>query len=309
MSVDSAYPSEALHESVGVERFDGHASTLEGPRERRTRGFVRRMMSNRLSAFGVILLGAIILIVVVGPFVWRIDPNAQNLGLRVAPPSSDHPLGTDSLGRDVLSRVLHGGRVSLAIAFGSTLLSTFIGGTVGLVAGFTGGKVDTVLMRIGDVMLAVPFLLLAMMISVTLGPGIRNTVIALTIPAIPREARIIRSAVISVKERDYVFAARACGVRTSRIMTRHVLSNSMSIVLVMVAASVSFTLLAVAGLGFLGLGVQPPDAEWGAMLTDGRTYIVNRPLVILIPGLAIFLAALSANLVGDALRDALDPNR
>jgi peptide/nickel transport system permease protein len=271
--------------------------------------FFRRLMANRLSAFGVVLLTAIVLIVLAGPLLWRTSPNAQDLLFRSAPPSAAHPLGTDNLGRDVLSRVLHGGRVSLAISFGSTFLSVVTGLALGLAAGFTGGIVDTIIMRIGDVMLSIPFLLLALMIAITLGPGIINTVIALTIPAIPREARIVRSVVISVKERDHVFAARACGVRTSRIMTRHVLANSMSVVLVMAAASVSFTLLGAAGLGFLGLGVQPPGAEWGAMLTDGRTYIINRPLVVIVPGLAIFLSALSANLVGDALRDTLDPNR
>lgn len=289
------------------------AGAGEGPEVRaarsniRLRSFLRRLFSNRISGVGVALLIIIALAVVIGPLVWAVDPNTQDLAARIAAPSAAHPLGTDLLGRDVLSRVLHGGRVSLAIATSSILLSTVVGGGVGLIAGFVGGIVDSVLMRIGDVILAVPFLLLALMVSATLGTGVTNTVLALTIPAIPRDARVVRAAVLSVKERDFVLAARASGVRRSRIMIRHVLSNSMSVVLMSMAVGMGFTLLAVAGLGFLGLGVQPPDPEWGAMLSDAQSYIINRPLAVLVPGLAIFLAALSANLIGDAVRDALDP--
>jgi len=268
--------------------------------------FMRRLLTNRLSGFGFVLLLAIILAVVIGPLIWTVDPAAQNLAERIAPPSAAHPLGTDSLGRDVLSRILYGGRTTLLITFTAVLLSGIIGAAIGLIAGYFGGVVDAVLMRINDVLLALPFLLLALMISVALGPGIVNTAIALTIPAIPRDARLVRAAVLSVKQGDYVFAARASGVRSRVIITRHVLRNISSGVLMVMSVGVAYSLLAVAGLGFLGLGVQPPAAEWGAMLTDGRMYIISNPVVVLVPGLAIMLTALAANLVGDAFRDAFD---
>lgn len=268
--------------------------------------FVRRLLSNRLSGFGFILLLTVILVVALGPLVWTIDPNAQNLAERIAAPSWAHPFGTDNLGRDVLSRILHGGRATLLIAFTAVILSGVIGAAIGLIAGYFGGVIDAVLMRINDILLALPFLLLALMISVALGPGIVNTAIALTIPAIPRDARLVRAAVLSVKQGDYVFAARAAGVRSHRIITHHVLRNISSGVLMVMSVGVAYSLLAVAGLGFLGLGVQPPAAEWGAMLTDGRTYIVSNPIVVLVPGLAIMITALAANLVGDAFRDAFD---
>jgi ABC-type dipeptide/oligopeptide/nickel transport systems, permease components len=268
--------------------------------------FVRRLLTNRLSGFGFVLLLAIILAVVFGPLIWTVDPTAQNLAERIAPPSAAHPLGTDSLGRDVLSRILYGGRTTLLITFTAVLLSGIIGAAIGLIAGYFGGAIDAVLMRINDVLLALPFLLLALMISVALGPGVVNTAIALTIPAIPRDARLVRAAVLSVKQGDYVFAARASGVRPRRIITHHVLRNISSGVLMVMSVGVAYSLLAVAGLGFLGLGVQPPAAEWGAMLTDGRMYIISNPVVVLVPGLAIMLTALAANLVGDAFRDAFD---
>lgn len=268
--------------------------------------FVRRLLTNRLSGFGFVLLLAIVLAVVFGPLIWTVDPNAQNVVDRIAPPSTAHPLGTDNLGRDVLSRIFYGGRTTLLITFTAVVLSGIIGAAVGLIAGYFGGVVDAVLMRINDVLLALPFLLLALMISVALGPGIVNTAIALTIPAIPRDARLVRAAVLSVKQGDYVFAANASGVRSRRIITHHVLRNISSGVLMVMSVGVAYSLLAVAGLGFLGLGVQPPAAEWGAMLTDGRMYIISSPVVVLVPGLAIILTALAANLVGDAFRDAFD---
>ncbi|WP_448002154.1 ABC transporter permease [Agromyces bauzanensis] len=283
-------------------RFSGFLKDVRG-------GFLRRLLVNPMSRIGLALLSVIIVLVIVGPIFWTADPDLNNLAERIAPPSWAHPLGTDSLGRDVFARVLHGGRVSLLLTFASVVLSGVLGGVIGLVTGYLGGWVDAVLMRVNDVFLALPFLLLALMISVTLGPGLVNTVIALTVPAIPRDARLVRSAVLSVKEGDYVFAAHATGVRPSRIMFRHVLRNISSVVLVVVSVGMAQTLLAVAGLGFLGLGVQPPAPEWGAMLSDAQAYIISNPVVVLVPGLAILITALAANLVGDAFRDAFDTSR
>jgi peptide/nickel transport system permease protein len=277
--------------------------------EGHARGFLRRLFSSKLSGFGVVLLAAMVLLVLVGPLLWRVDPNAQNLPARLLPPSGSHPFGTDALGRDVLSRVLHGGRLSLAIALACVLLALLSGALIGLAVGFVGGWVDSVVMRIMDVMLAIPSLLLAVAIAAALGPSIRSLILAVVIPNVPSDARLIRSVVLSVRERDYVFAARACGVRPSRIIARHVLPNSISTILTNTAILFGFTLLEIGALGYLGLGVQAPNIEWGVLLSDAETYIFNRPVVVLAPGLAIFVVALAANLVGDALRDAFDPTR
>lgn len=285
--------------------LDGDAPSGEGG----AHGFLRRLFSSKLSGFGVVLLAMMVLLVLVGPLLWRVDPNAQNLPARLLPPSGSHPFGTDALGRDVLSRVLHGGRLSLAIALACVLLALLSGALIGLAVGFVGGWVDSVVMRVMDVMLAIPSLLLAVVIAAALGPSIRSLILAVVIPNVPSDARLIRSVVLSVREHDYVFAARACGVRPSRIMTRHVLPNSISTILTNTAILFGFTLLEIGALGYLGLGVQSPKIEWGVLLSDAETYIFNRPVVVLAPGLAIFLVALAANLVGDALRDAFDPAR
>jgi peptide/nickel transport system permease protein len=294
---------------VTQEHPDGGALEPRGRGPIRGREFVRRLFSNKVSAFGVVTLGLIVIAVVLGPLVWRADPNAQDLLGRFAPPSAEHPLGTDALGRDALSRVLHGGRLSLWIAFVAVALSLLTGAVIGLVAGFVGGWVDSVVMRIMDVMLSIPSLLLAVAIAAALGASTQSLILAVVIPGIPGDARLVRSVVTSVRERDYVFAARASGVRPSRVLLRHVLPNSLSTIVTNGAVTFGFILLIVGGLGYLGIGVQPPNIEWGLLLSEGQTYLFNRPVVVLVPGLAIFLTALSANLVGDALRDAFDPSR
>ncbi|MEU8225391.1 ABC transporter permease [Kribbella sp. NPDC048915] len=288
-----------------------HPSTTtsrSGP-ARVLRDVLRRIVTNPTTALGVTLLVLIVLAVLVGPLLWPADPNAQDLVARNAAPSWAHPLGTDSLGRDTLSRLLVGGRSSLGITALAVAASGLGGAAVGLTAGFLGGWVDAALMRLCDVFLALPFLLLALMISVTLGPGVVNTVIALTLPAIPRDARLIRAAVITVRQADYVFAAKAAGVRPWRIATRHVLRNCVGIVVTVLCVGVAYTLLAVAGLGFLGLGVQPPDPEWGAMLTDAQTSMMSNPVAALAPGVAVLLTALAANWCGDGLGDLTEPVR
>jgi peptide/nickel transport system permease protein len=205
--------------------------------------------------------------------------------------------------------VLYGGRLSLLLAGVCVVLALLTGALIGLVTGFVGGWIDAVTMRIMDVMLAIPSLLLAVAIAAALGPSLRTLVIAIVVPNIPSDARLIRSVVISVREQDYVFAARACGVRPSRIMFRHVLKNCMSPIVTNTAIIFGFTLLEIGALGFLGLGVQPPQIEWGTLLTDAQTYLFNRPLVVLAPGLALFLVAFAANLIGDGLRDGFDPTK
>ena len=275
----------------------------------RRRGFARRMFSSKLSIFGVALLIAIVLTVVVGPLIWRVDPNKQDLLGRFGAPTGEHPLGTDALGRDVLSRVLVGGRLSLAIAFVCVALSLVTGALIGLLAGFIGGLTDGIVMRVMDVMLAIPSLLLAVAIAAALGPGTMSLIMAVVIAGIPGDARLVRSVVTSIRERNYIFAARASGVRPWRVVTRHVLPNSMSTIVTNAAVAFGFVLLIVGGLGYLGIGAQPPTIEWGMLLSDSQQYLFNRPIVAIVPGLAIFLTALAANLVGDALRDGFDTSR
>jgi peptide/nickel transport system permease protein len=268
---------------------------------------LRRLLRNRLSTAGVVILLLILVTVLVGPLLWTADPNRGDLGNALAGPSGAHPLGTDTNGRDVLARVLHGGRVSIAIALLAICGGLLAGTLIGLVAGFLRGPVDAILMRLMDVMMALPSLLLAITIVAIAGPGVLNVALAVGIPNIPFFARVTRSVVISVREREFVLAARASGVRRSRIMSRHVLANSLSPVVVAGAVAFGFALLDVATLGFLGLGVQPPQAEWGAMLVEANQYLLSSPIVLVGPGLAITLTAMAGNLVGDALNDALEP--
>jgi ABC-type dipeptide/oligopeptide/nickel transport system permease subunit len=268
---------------------------------------LRRMFRNRLSVVGVALLGLILLLVILGPVVWAKSPTAQDLNDALAGPSAAHPLGLDTNGRDVLSRLLNGGRVSIGIALVAVSLAATGGMIIGLVAGFRRGILDAVLMRVMDVFFAFPDLLLAMAVVAVFGPGMVVVGGAVAVANLAFFARLTRSVVISVRERDFVLAARACGVREWRIMTRHVLRNSLAPVIVGMALTFGFALLEVGSLGFLGLGVQPPQAEWGTMLEESTQYLLSSPLEVLVPGLAIALTALAANLVGDALNDALAP--
>jgi peptide/nickel transport system permease protein len=267
-----------------------------------------RLFRNRLSVVGFVTLGLVVLAVLIGPLIWTASPTDQDLANAIATPSGTHPLGTDTNGRDVLARVLHGGRLSLAIAFCAVAGAAFLGTLIGLMCGFLRGPVDMVVMRVMDVMMAFPSLVLAISIVAIAGPTPVNVAIAVGVPSIPFFARLTRSVVISVREREYVLAARAAGVRGWRIMTRHVLRNSLSAVIVATALSFGFALLEVATLGFLGLGVQPPQAEWGSMLVDANQYLLSSPTVLIVPGLVIGITAIAGNLVGDALNDALDPS-
>jgi peptide/nickel transport system permease protein len=267
---------------------------------------LRRALRNRLSLAGVIVLIVLVACIAFGPLVWTVSPTDQDLANRLAGMSALHPLGTDTLGRDVLSRVLNGGRVSVSLAVLAALASALVGGAVGLVSGYVRGTLDSVLMRIMEVILSFPALVLALAISAA-APGVFSTFIAVSVPGTPLYARLVRSMVLSVRARDYVLAARAIGVPTPRLVLRHVLPNSMSPLIVQASLSVGLGLQYIAALGYLGLGVQPPTPEWGAILSDAQTYLIQEPLVLVAPGLVIALAIISFNLLGDALRDVLDP--
>jgi peptide/nickel transport system permease protein len=266
----------------------------------------RRALRNRLSVAGVLVLGMLLLAIGFGPLVWTVSPTDQDLTARVSGMSAQHPLGTDTLGRDVLSRVLNGGRVSVTLAALAALASATVGGTIGLISGYVRGTVDSVLMRLMEVILSFPALILALAISAA-APGAFSTFIAVLVPAIPLYARLVRSMVLSVRARDYVLAARAIGVPTPLLIARHVLPNSISPLIVQASISVGLGLQYIAALGYLGLGVQPPTPEWGAILSDAQTFLIQEPLVLVAPGLVIALAIVSFNLLGDALRDLLDP--
>lgn len=268
---------------------------------------VRRALRNRLSRVGVTVLLVLVTLVTFGPLVWTVSPVEQDLTNRLTGMSWLHPLGTDTLGRDMLSRILAGGRVSLSLALSAVLASAFVGGAIGLASGYLRGPIDSLLMRLMEVILAFPALVLALAISAATGAGVVSTFAAVAVPGIPLYARLVRSMVLSVRSREYVVAARATGVPGPLLAVRHVLPNSMTPLIVQASIGVGFALQYIAALGYLGLGVQPPTPEWGAILSDAQTFLIQEPLTLVAPGLVIALAILSFNLLGDALRDLLDP--
>jgi len=257
---------------------------------------------------GVTLLG-LIAIVSLAPFLPILDPNKIDTLHRLKPPFAlpGHPLGTDGYGRDMLSRLILGGRISLAMGLMSAFLSLLIGVVLGVVSGYGSPRVDSLIMRSMDVLMAFPFILLAIALVAALGPGLFNAMLAIAVVGVPQYARLARSSVLSVKRFEYVEAAGALGARDAAIMNRHILPNIAAPIIVMLSLDVGSKIIATASLSFLGLGTQPPTADWGSMLAEGRNFLVFAPHVATLPGLMIFIVALTFNLFGDGLRDALDP--
>jgi peptide/nickel transport system permease protein len=255
--------------------------------------------------FGLIVV--FVLTAILAPLIAPHDPLALGLGQQLKPPSLTYPLGTDELGRDLFSRLLWGARYTLLITLGAVALAVVLGTISGVYSGFRGGWSDTLIMRVMDVLLAMPGFLLAIAIIAALGVGMVNVIIAVGIHAVPAFARVVRAATLSVKQQEYVVAARALGSHDATIMLRHVLPNVTPPLLVQTTLQLATAILTASGLSFLGLGPQPPTPEWGAMLSTGRTYITSNPQLATVPGLAILLVALGFNLLGDGLRDALDP--
>jgi peptide/nickel transport system permease protein len=236
------------------------------------------------------------------------DPIATEAAATLARPSDDHWLGTDHLGRDIYSRIVHGARVSLMVGIGSTLLGSVLGGVIGLLSGYAGGKIDLVSQRVLDILQGLPLLVLALVMSASLGPSVQNVIIAISIPIVPRAGRVIRASVLSIREMQYIESARALGLSHLRIAFRHVLPNTVGPFIVLCTAQLGAAILTEAALSFLGLGVPEPYPSWGRMLSvSAAEYAQKAPHLVLFPGIAISLAVFGANLFGDALRDTLDP--
>ena len=266
-----------------------------------------RLRRNKMAMAGAGIVAVLLLTALTAGVLAPHNPLAGNIVNRLQPPSHAYWLGTDSQGRDILSRIIFGTRISLEIGVISVGLALVIGTLLGTASGFYGGWLDLVLMRVMDIMLAFPSVLLAIAITAMLGPSLKNAMIAVGIVYIPSYARIVRSTVLSVKETEYVEAARVIGCSTPRIVFRHVLPNCLAPLIVQTTMSIGTAILDAAGLSFLGLGAQPPTPEWGAMLSEGRSALQEAPWVMVFPGLAIMLVVLGFNLLGDGLRDALDP--
>jgi peptide/nickel transport system permease protein len=268
----------------------------------------RRFRRSPGAITGAIVVGIILLAAIFAPLVAPHDPLAQALGNQSQPPSAAHWFGTDKLGRDVFSRVVYGARTSIGIGFVAVGVAITAGTLIGLIAGYSGGRVDSALMGAMDVMLAFPSIILAIGITTILGPSITNLMIAVGIVYIPQYARLARSSVLQVKETEYVEAARAIGAGVPAILVRHILPNIVAPLLVQATLGIATAELEAAGLSYLGLGARPPAPEWGAMLNDARDYWVSAPWALIVPGLAITTLVLGFNLLGDGLRDALDPS-
>lgn len=270
---------------------------------------MRRLLKNKTAVLGFIIILMMILLAVFADVLFDYEEVVikQNYAEMCQGPSAAHPFGTDELGRDILARVVHGTRVSLSIGFAATIMASILGGAIGAISGFYGKHVDMVISRIMDMLMAIPGTLLAIAIVAALEASMQNLILALTISSIPKFARITRGAVMTVKDSEHIEAARAIGARNSTIIIHHVLPNCLAPILVELTISISFAILTISGLSFLGLGVQAPRPEWGAMLSSARTYIRDYSYMTFFPGLAIMLTILAFNLLGDGLRDALDP--
>lgn len=274
---------------------------------RRLKEIWRRFRKNRLAMVGLVMITLIVLVSLLAPLIAPYGLDEQNARNRLMAPCAEHIFGTDNYGRDIFTRVLYGGRISLAVAVVATAISGFFGIILGATAGYFGGRIDNGIMRVLDVFMALPATLTAIAISTVLGTGITKTMLALGLATVPRFARIVRGPILSLRSSEFIEAAQAIDVSTPKIIFRHVLPNVLSPIIVQATLYIATTLMVASSLSFVGLGVQPPSAEWGAMITAGRAYIKGNWWLITFPGLAILLSVFSMNVLGDGLRDALDP--
>lgn len=267
----------------------------------------RRYRKNTAAMIGLAVMLVMVLSAIFANVIAPFDPIAQDLGNTFHPPGAQHLMGTDNFGRDIFSRIIYGTRTSLRIGFTAVAVGLFAGLIIGSLSGFYGGMVDNIVMRFIDVLMAIPGILLAIAIVAALGTGMNNVMIAVGLGSIPGYSRITRAAVLTIRDREFVEAARAIGCNDFRLITRHILPNSLAPIIVQTTLGLSGAILSAAALSFIGLGVQPPVPEWGFMLSDGRRFIFEHGHMVTFPGLAIVIVVLAINLMGDGLRDALDP--
>lgn len=269
----------------------------------------RRMCKNKIAMLGLVIIVIFALLAIFADFICDYDTMAikQDVSIRLQGPSAEHWFGTDNYGRDVFARIIHGGRISLSVGFISVGISALIGGLLGATAGLYGGRVDNLIMRFMDAVVSIPSMLLTLALVAALGHGIRNLLIAITIGQVPAFTRIVRASVLSVAGQEFVESARSYGTGTFRIIWRHIIPNAIGPIIVQATMSIAGTILTISGLSFLGMGIEAPAPEWGSMLSEARQIMRSHPHLVMFPGMAIVLSALAMNLVGDGLRDALDP--
>ena len=286
------------------------AATKAAPKKRSQFEEVwRRLKKNKMARVGLAIVVFLVVLAICADFLFDYNEVVikQNTAIRLQGPSAEHWFGTDEFGRDILARLVHGGRISLVVGVIAVAIALTLGGTLGAISGFFGGTVDMVISRLMDVLLAVPSLLLSITIVSALGPSIINLMIAIAVSSVPGYARIVRSSVMTVRDNEFVEAAKAIGANDTQIIASHILPNCLAPIIVQVSLKVASAILSTSGLSFLGLGVKAPTPEWGSMLSGGRAYLRNAPHLTVFPGLCIMLTILSLNLLGDGLRDALDP--
>lgn len=268
-----------------------------------------RFKKNKLAMLGMFMLIFLILIAILADFIAEYENDAifQNMQKRFQSPNKEHIFGTDQYGRDVFARIIFGTRISLFVGCVTVGFALTIGAIIGATAGYYGGRVDNILMRIMDVFLAIPQSLMAISIVAALGNGLFNLLIAMSVAAVPRFSRIVRSSILQIKGQEFIEAAKACGTSDARIIARHIMPNAIGPIIVQATLNMATTILSVAGLSFIGLGIQSPVPEWGSMLSEAKSQMRYHPYLVISPGLAIMFAVMSLNLMGDGLRDALDP--
>ncbi|MDQ7095622.1 ABC transporter permease [Desulfosporosinus sp. PR] len=304
---------ETNHDLKSEENLLQAAEYVEKP-ESQLKAMWETLRQNKAAVVGLIIIAILAIIAVtvwvselMGKQILPYDPNYSDMSKGFVWPNSQHWFGTDQLGRDMFSRILDGAKISLFVGITAVAISLSVGVILGAIAGYRGGKTDTIIMRFMDIMLAIPSILLAIAFMAALGKGLDKAIIAIGLVSIPEYARIVRGNILSVKENDYVHAAKIIGNKTSRIIYKHILPNVISVIVVRATLGISTAVLDTAALGFLGLGVQPPFAEWGDMLGRARGFIFSAPYTLIFPGVAITITVLAFNLLGDGLRDALDP--
>lgn len=268
-----------------------------------------RFKKNKLALFGLVVFAFMLFIAVFANFIvdYERDAITQHMAKRFQSPSAEHIFGTDGFGRDMFARIIFGARISLFVGVVTIALALVVGAFIGASAGYYGGRIDEFLMRIMDVFLAIPQMILAIAIVAALGTGMFNILIALTVAQVPKFARIVRASILTVKTQDFIEAAKACGTSDSRIIVKHIIPNAVGPIIVQATLNVATTILVIAALSFVGLGIQPPTPEWGSMMADAKSQMRYHEYLIIIPGLFIAFTVMSLNLMGDGLRDALDP--